>query len=781
MFSEGQPFGQQHCQETEVLARPEQAREVKQPTILFLGNVQNPFSVGCLQALIELGHDTVIGFYDPSTQGIWRVIRNKLKSRGWRFVLRKGAYWMRYKTRLALRGAGIPLAGFASLPELCSAHRLNVFPCDHPNSAAFVQQAKSLGVDLIVVAAFGRILQRALIEVPRVGCINVHPSFLPRYRGPEPWYWALANGEKTTGVTVHHIDEGIDTGDVILQEELEIHPHETESSLRDRSIQVASGLLRKAVPLLLAGTAPRIPQDHSIATYYSFPPKRALDHGTRGRIQATEEPRAAGGASVPLHAIDPLQDLRWSGFAEKDPRAPVFHIKEQNAQNQALLDYYKCPEEFGEIEVKGKLSEGEGFFQFGPGTLCYGRCSPGRPASRPAGPLFDVSEAVETDQGTVRLPFDLTEVVNNLRRERYTIQADTPRPLRMLRAVVRNVYYFLRPWMPVSIRKHLQRINLSGWHRVPFPQWPVDRTVDTILENSLILCMKAKGISSVPFIWFWPEGARSCAVMTHDVETPEGADFCGELMALDDSFEIKASFQVVPEERYTVSNEFLEELRKHGFEVNVQDLNHDGNLFKDREEFLRRAGRINEYLRHYGSKGFRSAVLYRNAEWLEAIEASYDMSFPNVAHLDPQRGGCCTIMPYFIGRIVELPLTTTQDYTLFHILAESSINLWKQQIELIRERNGLISFIVHPDYLKGKREMGLYKSLLAYLYQLRAESKLWIALPGEVDLWWRARDRMKLVCHNQKWRIEGEDSQRARIAYAILEGDRITYSFETSC
>jgi hypothetical protein len=77
--------------------------------------------------------------------------------------------------------------------------------------------------------------------------------------------------------------------------------------------------------------------------------------------------------------------------------------------------------------------------------------------------------------------------------------------------------------------------------------------------------------------------------------------------------------------------------------------------------------------------------------------------------------------------------------------------------------------------------MGLYKSLLAYLYQLRAESKLWIALPGEVDLWWRARDRMKLVYHNQKWRIEGEDSQRARIAYAILEGDRITYSFETSC
>lgn len=480
-----------------------------------------------------------------------------------------------------------------------------------------------------------------------------------------------------------------------------------------------------------------------------------------------------------LYAIDPLQDSRRGAFGEKDSRASVFHIEEQHTQNQPIVDYYKCPEEFGEIKVKGELSEGVGFFQFGPGTLCYGRCHPGRPASRPAGPLFDVSEAVETDQGTVRLPFDLTEVVNNLRRERYAIQAS--RPLRMLTAVVRNVYYFMRPWMPVSIRKHLQRVSLRGWHRLPFPQWPVDRTVDTILEKSLILCMKAKGISSVPFIWFWPEGAQSCAVMTHDVETSAGADLCRELMVLDDSFEIKASFQVVPEERYTVSNEFLEEFRKHGFEVNVQDLNHDGNLFADREEFLRRADRINEHLRHYGSKGFRSAIMYRNAEWLEAIEASYDMSFPNVAHLDPQRGGCCTIMPYFIGRIVELPLTTLQDYTLFHIFAESSIKLWKQQIELIREKNGLITFIVHPDYLKGKREMGLYKSLLTYLYQLRAESKLWIALPGEVDLWWRARNRMKLVCHNQKWRIEGEDSQRARIAYAILEGDHITYSFENSC
>jgi hypothetical protein len=456
-------------------------------------------------------------------------------------------------------------------------------------------------------------------------------------------------------------------------------------------------------------------------------------------------------------------------------------VKNQSGQNQALLDYYKCPEEFAEIELKGEVSNEEGFFQFGPGTLCYGRCHTGTPAAHPTGPIFDVSGDVETARGVVRLPFDLTEIVDNLRRECYMAKTDTLHSLRMLKTLRHSIYYFLRPWMPVFVRKYIQRFAMRGWRSLVFPQWPVDRTVDTILENSLILCMKAKGISSVPFIWFWPEGAQSCAMMTHDVETSAGAGRCRELMTLDDSFEIKSSFQVVPEERYVVPRELLKELRGRGFEVDIQDLNHDGHLFKDHEEFLRRAGRINEHLREFGCRGFRSAIMYRNAEWLEAIEASYDMSFPNVAHLEPQRGGCCTIMPYFIGRIAELPLTTIQDYSLLHILGESSINIWKLQIELIREKNGLISFIVHPDYLKGERETNIYKSLLKHLSYLRAEGTLWIGLPGEVAEWWRARSQMKLVLQNGKWLVEGEGSQRARVAYATLENDRMTYTFQANC
>lgn len=454
-------------------------------------------------------------------------------------------------------------------------------------------------------------------------------------------------------------------------------------------------------------------------------------------------------------------------------------ITKQKAQNQLLLDYYKCPDEFSEIESKGEPSGEQGFFQFGAGTLCYGKCQGGSVVSQPTGSLFDALSAVEIEDGAVRLPFDLSEIVENLRKERYTAADISDASCILKKAVQHKIYYFLRPWMPPSVRRHLQRAHLRGWNRLQFPQWPVDRTVDTILERSLILCMKAKRISSVPFIWFWPDGAQSCAMMTHDVETRAGVASCRELMHLDDSFEIKSSFQLVPEDRYLVSSEFLEELRGHGFEVNVQDLNHDGNLFRDREEFLRRANFINEHLRRFGAKGFRSAIMYRNAEWLGAIEASYDMSFPNVAHLEPQRGGCCTVMPYFIGRLLELPLTAIQDYSLLHILGESSINIWKQQIELVREKNGLISFIVHPDYLAGEREIALYKSLLTHLCQLRGDNHIWIALPREIDEWWRARSRMELTLQDGKWCIEGEGSERARIAYATIANDRLAYGFRT--
>ena len=247
---------------------------IKQPRILFLGNLYNPWSTGCLQTLVELGHDIVVGVYDPLTKGAWRLFGKRLKFRGGGFVIRRAARLIESKTRLALQGMRFPLSGYASLPELCRAKGLRMIRCTNPNGAEFVQEVQQLSVDLIVVAVFARILKQALIEVPPLGCVNVHPSLLPRYRGPEPIYWVLANREKMTGVMIHYIDEGIDSGDIVLQRQLGIRPDETEFTLMQRSLGVADELLREAIPLLIAGRAPRLPQDRSVASYYSFPPRR---------------------------------------------------------------------------------------------------------------------------------------------------------------------------------------------------------------------------------------------------------------------------------------------------------------------------------------------------------------------------------------------------------------------------------------------------------------------------------------------------------------------------
>ncbi len=296
------------------------------------------------------------------------------------------------------------------------------------------------------------------------------------------------------------------------------------------------------------------------------------------------------------------------------------------------------------------------------------------------------------------------------------------------------------------------------------------------MKKLLLVGLKATGQKMIPFIWFWPDGASACSIMTHDVEEEDGKQYCSRLMDLDDEFEIPASFQIVPERRYQVPPAYIEGIKARGFEVNVQDLDHDGRLFWDYEEFQRRAARINQYGSKHGSCGFRSAVLYRNPDWYGLLDFEYDMSIPNVAHLDPQRGGCCTVMPYFIGKMLELPVTMSQDHTVFHILHDYSLDLWRWQLSLILKQHGLISFIVHPDYLLQARSEAAYCNLLAELQRLRSERNLWIAKPGEVNRWWRQRSGMTIVAKGETLVIEGEGSERARIALASVDGDDLVYS-----
>ena len=446
--------------------------------------------------------------------------------------------------------------------------------------------------------------------------------------------------------------------------------------------------------------------------------------------------------------------------------------------DKQFLEYFRCPPNYVDLHLKGELLPGPGFFRVGPDLTCYGTLSAGRTCRDSSGPLDDVFSAVHVEKSACVLPFDLDEVVQNLRLERYDGAMPVVRSS-VTKSVTRKTYYAMRPFLPTPVRKHLQRMALRGWDRARFPGWPIDQTVDRLFDRMMGCVIRANSGERVPFIWFWPEGYSSCAIMTHDVETVAGRDFCSTLMDLDDSFDIKASFQVVPERRYEVPDEFLGALRERGFEINVHDFNHDGNLFRDREEFLRRVARINDYGRKFRAVGYRSGALYRNQDWYEFFECSYDMSVPNVGHLDPQRGGCCTTKPYFIGKILEIPVVATQDYTLFNILSQYSMDLWDQQIELVLAQNGLISFIVHPDYLLDARARDVYCALLARLAQLRRQSKMWIPLPRELNDWWRSRNQMRLVKEGSAWQIDGPEKRRARIAYASLEGDRVVYSFDS--
>jgi glycosyltransferase involved in cell wall biosynthesis len=440
--------------------------------------------------------------------------------------------------------------------------------------------------------------------------------------------------------------------------------------------------------------------------------------------------------------------------------------------NDRLVEYYRCPESYVQLNLSGPLSERSGYFDFGTDTTCYGRCAGSVPSDSPAEVIPDVWSDAMIVGNAVNLPFDLREVVDNLRCELYSDGVASSTEARMLA----RAYYLVRPFLPVSIRKHMQKWRLRDWERLPFPHWPVDRTVDQLFEQTMLLSLRAKSVDQIPFIWFWPEGATSCAIMTHDVETALGVRSCPYLMDMEDAYGIKGSFQIIPEQRYEVTDDFLNSIRRRGFEVVVHDLNHDGQLFRDKDQFLRRAQKINFYKQRFGASGFRAAVLYRKQLWLEALDFSYDMSVPNVAHLDPQRGGCCTVMPYFVGKILELPVTTTQDYTLFNILNDYSIDLWKKQINLIMEKHGLISVIVHPDYVGGPRERTVYEALLAHLADLRRKHGVWIATPGEVDYWWRQRAEMKLVKDDLGWHIEGAGSERARVAYASQDEGQLFYT-----
>jgi methionyl-tRNA formyltransferase len=150
---------------------------------------------------------------------------------------------------------------------LAISHTLQVYQPRKVRDQHFIQQVQALSPDLIVVVAFGQILPRALLDIPPRGCINVHASLLPAYRGAAPINWALINGETVTGVTIILLDEGMDTGDILLQKTVSIRPDDTAATTHDRLAESGAVLLGEALDELRSNGWKRIPQNHTQATY----------------------------------------------------------------------------------------------------------------------------------------------------------------------------------------------------------------------------------------------------------------------------------------------------------------------------------------------------------------------------------------------------------------------------------------------------------------------------------------------------------------------------------
>ena len=146
----------------------------------------------------------------------------------------------------------------------------------------------------------------------------------------------------------------------------------------------------------------------------------------------------------------------------------------------------------------------------------------------------------------------------------------------------------------------------------------------------------------------------------------------------------------------------------------------------------------------------------------------YDSSFPDTDPFEPQAGGCCSIFPYFLGSLVELPITMVQDHTLWEILRRTDIELWRRKSDWVIANHGLVNLIVHPDYVRSPDRLALYDELLAYLREQVERQRGWHALPRDVASWWKARSALRVDEQDGASRILGSEEAGAWLARASL-------------
>ena len=316
--------------------------------------------------------------------------------------------------------------------------------------------------------------------------------------------------------------------------------------------------------------------------------------------------------------------------------------------------------------------------------------------------------------------------------ERYGARSRSARSL--------TLYYRLKPVLPRRLQIALRRLYARRIRRRcaagrVFPRWPIEPILVDQLEAHLHARLQRTAAERVPFVGLWPDGHRFACILTHDVEGPQGLANVPRVLEVERRHGMVSSWNLVAE-GYPIDFAIVDAIRGAGGEIGVHGLTHEGRLFEDRATFERQLPGIRHYLRAWGAEGFRSPALHRNADWMPELGCAYDASFPDTDPFEPQPGGCCSILPYFLGDVVELPVTLVQDHTLFEILREDDNSLWHDKATWIARHGGLITVLVHPDYLLTEQRLQRYDGLLAFLSGLEGG---WHALPRDAARWWRRR------------------------------------------
>lgn len=339
-----------------------------------------------------------------------------------------------------------------------------------------------------------------------------------------------------------------------------------------------------------------------------------------------------------------------------------------------------------------------------------------------------------TDSNAVRVPFSLGEAYENYVSERWRSGTQ----VKELSVGQLALFYRVKRLIPRRVQLTLRRA-LIRWQGLPeFPVWPLDESVLRLVQFYAKCLLLARDERELPFRWFWPADYRAALILTHDVESGDGLRLAVDLADVEEERGFRSSFNIVAS-WYPIDFAIVRELAGRGFEIGVHGVKHDRSMFASRESFEAQQPMVRKALTEFGAAGFRSPSTHRVYEWIADLPVSYDCSIPHSDPFEPQPGGCCTVWPFFIGDVVELPYTLPQDHTLLTLLRHSSAALWLTELDRIEAMGGLAQLLSHPDrgYLGDSHKRAIY---VDFLDAARERTKLWKPLPCEVAEWWRQRD-----------------------------------------